>query len=65
MRCPFGDTIKECPFIEYHNLIDPVKQIEVFHQLSEADIQPLKEFHTNCVRRRCEKEKYPEYPVEP
>jgi hypothetical protein len=60
MRCPFDKTVIDCPFIKFHRLNNPVKQIEAFYNLPKEEVQSLQQFHRNCVRERCEKEKYPE-----
>ncbi|RIH67111.1 hypothetical protein D1164_01385 [Mariniphaga sediminis] len=60
MRCPFDETVSNCPFKIYHGLNNPVKQIETFYTLPEEEVKSLQQFHRNCIRERCEKEKYSE-----
>ncbi|MCG6190841.1 hypothetical protein [Maribellus maritimus] len=61
IHCPFNQTTNDCPFLKYHHLQNPDKQMNAFHMLSDEEIQSLRIFHRNCVKERSEKEKYPEY----
>jgi hypothetical protein len=50
LLCPFGETLPDCPFILYHNLKDPDKQIEALDQLSDQEIQKLRDYTNNCIK---------------
>lgn len=52
MRCPFEETIDDCPFIKYHRMNYPEKQIEAFQLLSGKEIQSLRIAHQKCMSKR-------------
>lgn len=57
MRCPFEEAVDDCPFIKFHKMINPEKQVEAFQLLSEKEIQSLKIAHQNCMSNRIDEVK--------
>ena len=52
IQCPFGESVSECPFRQYHNLNDPDKQIEELNQTSQVKQKELSIHHYRCINLR-------------
>jgi hypothetical protein len=52
IRCPFGDTVEDCPFIPYYKLNNPAEQISLMNTLSDDELQQLRSHHQSCIALR-------------
>lgn len=50
--CPFGEPIAECPFMPFHKMNDPEKQIRQIETLLETELETLRQFHHSCIHSR-------------
>lgn len=51
-RCPFGETVEDCPFIPYYGLNNPPEQIRLMNTLSEQELEQLRSHHRSCIALR-------------
>jgi len=51
-RCPFGETVEDCPFIPYYGINDAGKQIDLMNTLPENELQQLRSYHQSCIALR-------------
>lgn len=50
-ECPFGEPISNCPFIPIHQVADEYKQIEQINQYSEEELDNLRAYHRDCMKK--------------
>lgn len=54
-KCPLGETVTDCPFIEYWEHKDEVERNNILEKLSEEKLDELREFHRRCLTKKIEK----------
>ena len=52
LRCPFGETVADCPFIQFYKLSNPEEQIRLLNTLSEPGLEQLRSHHRSCIALR-------------
>lgn len=50
-ECPFGEPIKECPFVEFQQIGDESKQIEQVSLHTEEELAILRSYHRDCMKK--------------
>ena len=50
-ECPFGEPINECPFIEFHQIVNESKQIEKVDLHTEKELSLLRSYHRDCMQK--------------
>ena len=51
-KCPLGDAVPDCPFVEYWENEDPSYRVQVIEELPEDKLDELREFHRNCMAKK-------------
>ncbi|MDX9881401.1 MAG: hypothetical protein RBS73_05005 [Prolixibacteraceae bacterium] len=52
LRCPFGETVSDCPFIQAYQLNNPQKQIMLLNSLPGQELEQLRSHHRTCMALR-------------
>ena len=52
IQCPFGESVEDCPFRQYHNLNDWDKQMEELKQTPQSKRKELLFHHRRCIDLR-------------
>lgn len=55
--CPFLDVEADCPFIEFWNVTDYYKKLEMLNGLSAKKRSAIRLKHQNCMKMKIEKSK--------
>ncbi|WP_297098555.1 hypothetical protein [uncultured Draconibacterium sp.] len=48
-KCPLGEAVPDCPFVEYWQIKDETKQMNLIEELPEEKLDALREFHRKCL----------------
>ena len=56
-KCPLGEPIKDCPFVEYWKIEDQGQRIKLIDKLPEVKLDELRAFHHKCLAIKIEKAK--------
>ncbi len=48
-KCPLGEAVPDCPFVEYWQIEDLMKRMNLIEELSEEKLDELREFHRKCL----------------
>lgn len=60
--CAFGDPIDNCPFILFHQIGDESAQIEQISLCPSEELDKLRAFHRDCMRKYISGEWKPKNP---
>lgn len=52
LRCSFGETVADCPFIQAYQLNNPEGQIMLLNSLSGQELEQLRFHHRTCIALR-------------
>lgn len=52
LRCPVGEAVIDCPFIQAYQLNNPEEQIRILNTLSEPELEQLRSHHRTCLALR-------------
>lgn len=55
IKCPLGEAVANCPFIDYWKIGDEEKQIGLVDELPEEKLDELRAFHRKCLTIKIEK----------
>ena len=56
-KCPLGDPIKDCPFMEYWKIDNQGQRIKIIDELPEEKLDKLRAFHHKCLAIKIDKAK--------
>ena len=48
-KCPLGEAVPDCPFVEYWENEDPSYRVQLIAELPEDKLDDLRDFHRNCL----------------
>nr|WP_319512001.1 hypothetical protein [uncultured Draconibacterium sp.] len=51
-KCPLGEAVPDCPFVEYWQIDDETKQMNLIEELPEEKLDELREFHRKCLAKK-------------
>lgn len=51
-KCPLGEAVPDCPFVEYWQIEDETKQMNLIEELPEEKLDELREFHRKCLAKK-------------
>lgn len=51
-KCPLGETVPDCPFVEYWQIEDLTKRMNLIEELSEEKLDELRDFHRKCLAKK-------------
>ena len=51
-KCPLGEAVPDCPFVEYWQIEDLTKRMNLIEELSEAKLNELRDFHRKCLAKK-------------
>ena len=52
LRCPVGEAVADCPFIQAYQLNNPEAQIKLLNALSDPELEQLRSHHRTCLALR-------------
>ncbi len=52
LRCPVGEAVADCPFIQAYQLNKPEEQIKLLNALSEPELEQLRSHQRTCIALR-------------
>lgn len=54
-KCPLGDPVSDCPFIDNWKIEDLEERIQPVDDLPEEKLDKLRAFHRKCLKIKIEK----------
>jgi hypothetical protein len=49
-RCPFGEPIAECPFIQFYEMKNEREQVAQIEVIPQKKLDELRQFHRGCMK---------------
>jgi hypothetical protein len=54
-KCPLGEVVTDCPFVDYWKIEDPEERIRPVDELPEEKLDELRAFHLKCIKIKIER----------
>ena len=51
-KCPLGEAVPDCPFVEFWQIEDLTKRMNLIEELSEEKLDELRDFHRKCLAKK-------------
>lgn len=51
-KCPLGEAVPDCPFVEYWQIEDLTERMNLIEELSEEKLDELRDFHRKCLAKK-------------